>query len=300
MDKNFYNEASAKKLGWEPSWFGEKYFDDKLVRAIKKWQRPRNLPADGLCGPSTFRRLWTERQSEIDEYKPSTKHFSNYVVYNGDFFPIEWDKFVLWSEQGGLETPAGNYYNYSGRPKRNIRLFVNHWDVCLSSRSCQRVLDKRGVSVHFLIDNDGTIYQTLDMQHGAWHAGSERVNRASVGVEISNAYYTKYQSWYEKNGFGPRPLVDDAWVHGNKLEEHTDFYPVQIEALKALWKAVHKAAEIPLEAPKNQFNKTSTKYEQDVKYGNFSGFISHYHVSKRKIDCAGLEIAKLLEEVKDD
>ena len=29
MDKHFYNEASAKKLGWEPSWFGEKYFDDK-------------------------------------------------------------------------------------------------------------------------------------------------------------------------------------------------------------------------------------------------------------------------------
>ena len=23
MDKHFYNEASAKKLGWEPSWFGE-------------------------------------------------------------------------------------------------------------------------------------------------------------------------------------------------------------------------------------------------------------------------------------
>ena len=35
MDKNFYNESSAKKLGWEPSWFGEKYFDDKLIRAIK-------------------------------------------------------------------------------------------------------------------------------------------------------------------------------------------------------------------------------------------------------------------------
>lgn len=39
MDKHFYNEASAKKLGWEPHWFGEKYFDDKLVRAIKKWQK---------------------------------------------------------------------------------------------------------------------------------------------------------------------------------------------------------------------------------------------------------------------
>ena len=138
------------------------------------------------------------------------------------------------------------------------------------------------------------------MQHGAWHAGSERVNRASVGVEISNAYYTKHQSWYERNGFGERPLVDDAWVHGSKLGEHTGFYPIQIEALKALWKAIHKSAEIPYEAPKNQFGKTSTKYEQDVKYGSFSGFISHYHVSKNKIDCAGLDIVKLLEEVKDD
>jgi len=300
IDKNFYNESSAAKLGWDPTWFGEKYFDDKLVRAVKKWQKENGLAADGLCGPATFRRLWTERQADIDDHKPASCHYSNYIVYQGNFTPIEWDKVVLWSEQGGLETPSGNYYSYSGRPKRNIRLFVNHWDVCLSSRSCQRVLDKRGASVHFLIDNDGTIYQTLDIQHGAWHAGSERVNRASVGVEISNAYYTKYQAWYERNGFGLRPLVDDAWVHGNKLREHTDFYPVQIEALKALWKAIHKAAEIPYDAPKNQFGTTSTKYEQGVKYGNFSGFISHYHVSKGKIDCAGLDILKLLEEVKDD
>lgn len=300
IDKNFYNESSAAKLGWDPTWFGEKYYDDKLVRAVKKWQKENELVADGLCGPTTFRRLWTERQADIDDHKPISCHYSNYIVYQGNFTPIEWDKVVLWSEQGGLETPAGHYYSYSGRPKRNIRLFVNHWDVCLSSRSCQRVLDKRGASVHFLIDNDGTIYQTLDMQHGAWHAGSERVNRASVGVEISNAYYTKYQSWYENNGFGTRPVVTDAWVHGRKLGEHMDFYPVQIEALKALWKAIHKAAEVPYEAPQNQFGSTSTRYEQDVKYGSFSGFISHYHVSKNKIDCAGMEIVKLLEEVKDD
>ena len=300
IDKNFYNESSAAKLGWDPIWFGEKYFDDKLTRAVKKWQKENDLVADGLCGPATFRRLWTERQENIDDHQPKTCRYSNFIVYQGNFTAIDWDKVVLWSEEGGLETPSGHYYSYSGRPKRNIRLFVNHWDVCLSSTSCQRVLDRRGASVHFLIDNDGTIYQTLDMQHGAWHAGSERVNRASVGVEISNAYYTKYQDWYERNGFGLRPLVDDAWVHGVKLKEHMDFYPVQIEALKALWKAIHKAAEIPYEAPKSQFGTTSTKYEQDVKYGSFSGFISHYHVSKNKIDCAGLDIVKLLEQVKDD
>ena len=297
MDKNFYNEASAKKLGWEPSWFGEKYFDDKLVREIKKWQRSRGLTADGLCGPSTFRRLWTERQADIEEYKPESKHFSNYIVYNGDFFPIDWDKFVLWSEKGGIETPSGNYYDYSGRPKRNIRYFVNHWDVCLNSRSCQNVLNRRGASVHFLIDNDGTIYQTMDMQHAAWHAGSSRTNRPSVGVEISNAYYLKYQDWYQEHGLEKRPVIEDAWVHGEKLEPFTGFYPAQMEALKALWQAIHNATGIPYDTPTNQFGSTSTKYEQDVAYGKFSGFVSHYHVNKTKIDCAGLDIKAMLDDI---
>ena len=300
MDKHFYNEASAKKLGWEPSWFGEKYFDDKLVRAIKKWQKGHGLSGDGLCGPMTFRRLWTERQADIDEYKPNDCHYSNYIVYNGDFHPIEWDKFVLWSEKGGLQTKPGHYYDYSARPKRKIRYFVNHWDVCLSSRSCQNVLDKRGISVHFLIDNDGTIYQTLDMQHAAWHAGSSRTNRPSIGVEITNAYYPKYQAWYVKNGFGKRPVIEDAWVHGTRLDPFLGFYPAQIEALKALWKAVHGATGIPYETPVSQFDKTSTKYVQDVAYGKFTGFVSHYHITKSKIDCAGLDLKTLLDEVRYD
>ena len=48
----------------------------------------------------------------------------------------------------------------------------------------------------------------------------------------------------------------------------------------------------------NQFEKTSTKYEQEVAYGKFKGFVSHYHISKGKIDCAALEISALLDEVK--
>ena len=126
------------------------------------------------------------------------------------------------------------------------------------------------------------------------------VNRASAGVEISNAYYPRYQTWYTKNGFGPRPVVKDAWVHGNKLDDFLGFYPEQLEALKALWKAIHNATDIPLEAPTNQFGNTGTKYVQDVPYGKFKGFVSHYHVSKNKIDCAGLDLVKLLDEIKEE
>jgi hypothetical protein len=300
VDKNFYNESSANQLGWEPSWFGEKYFDDKLVRAVKKFQKQYGLVADGLCGPTTFRRLFTERSANIDEHEPTDVRYSNYIVYNGSFHPIKWEKVVLWSEQGGLAAKPGSHYDYTGRPKRQIRLFVNHWDVCLNSRDCQSILDNRGISVHFLIDNDGTIYQTLDMQHGGFHAGKDKVNRASVGVEISNAYYPKYQDWYVRNGYGERSMVEDATVHGVTLDPFMDFYPVQMEALKALWVAIHDSTAVEYKAPLDSNGNTSTVYEQSVAYGSFAGFISHYHVSKQKIDCANLDLKTMVEEVKCD
>ena len=298
MNKDFYNKSSATQLGWDPTWFGEKYYDDKLVRAIKKFQKQYGLTADGLCGPSTFRRIWTERQADIDDFKPVNRKYSNYLVYNSNFIPIEWDKVVLWSEEGGLSAKPGNYYDYTGRAKRNIRLFVNHWDVCLDSTRCNDVLNKRGISVHFLIDNDGTIFQTLDMQHGAWHGSSGRVNRASVGVEISNAYYPKYQNWYEKRGFGERPTMNGVVVHGQKLPEFLGFYDVQIQAAQALWKAIESTTAVEYKTPLDNNGNTSTKYEQDVVYGKFAGIVSHYHCSKKKIDCGGMDIKALIEEIK--
>ena len=76
-----------------------------------------------------------------------------------------------------------------------------------------------------------------------------------------------------------------------------DFYPVQIEALKALWQAVHNATGIPYKTILGADKETSKKYEQAAAYGSFSGFISHYHVDKKKIDCAGMDIKKILEDI---
>ena len=297
IDKVYYNEASAAKLGWDPTWFGQDAYDEKLVRAIKKWQKENGLTADGLCGPGTFRRIWTEREANISDYV--SPNWDNdglaRIVYNGKEFPIEWDKTVLWTDKGGLMAKLGNYKSMAGQRVRKPTQFVNHWDVCLSSKSCQRVLDRRGISVHFLIDNDGTIYQTMDLQHIGWHAGSSKINAKSIGVEISNAYDLKWQSWYKKNGFGERPVVKDAYVHGKKLRDHLGFYPVQIEALKALWKAIHNACDIPLETPTGA---AKNAYTATVSSGKFKGFVSHYHITKRKIDCGGLDIEKLLEDLK--
>ena len=298
MDKDFYNSSSAAKLGWTPDWFGCEEFDNELVRAVQKWQRANGLRGDGLVGPMTYRRIWTEREAEISDYKPKKNPSSyatseNHIVHNGRFFPIEWPKVILWNEEGGLKAVDGCYTNYSGKPDRKPTMFVNHWDVCLSSESCATVLNKRGISVHFLIDNDGTIYQMLDTQHKAWHAGIPKYeggNEKGIGVEISNAYYLKYQDWYIKNGFGERPIKNNAVVHGKAKDPFLDFYPIQIEALKALWKAIHIGVGIPLEYPKNSSGDFDTSLNRDCERGSFNGFCNHYNFIKTKIDLTLIHI----------
>tara|TARA_R110000787_G_scaffold161496_1_gene274918 strand:- start:1021 stop:1794 length:774 start_codon:yes stop_codon:yes gene_type:complete len=256
----------------------------------------------------TYRRAWTEREAGISNYKPSSSIYDltndrcddqKHIVHNGQFLKIDWPKVVLWDEPNGLKIKSGNYYDYSGEEDRKPTMFVNHWDVCLSSESCVKVLNRRGISVHFCIDNDGTIYQILDTQHGAWHAGDLRGNKQGVGVEISNAYSTKYQDWYVRHGFGERPIQEHGWVHGQTLDPFLDFYPVQIKALQALWSAIHNGLDIPLEYPKNSEGHVETGVHKSCPSGKFKGFCNHYNFTRKKIDCAGLDLPTLLEELKD-
>jgi hypothetical protein len=295
VDKVFYNEGSAAKLGWDPSWFGADDFDDDLVKKISLWQKKLGLKADGMCGPTTYRRIYAERESNIDDYIPykAKEKDAAYIVHKGNFMPINWKKVVLWSDNDGLKT-SGKYRAQGTDRKPN--LFVTHWDACLTSESCAKVLGKRGLSVHFCIDNDGTIYQLLDTNHIAYHAGKHNTN--SIGVEISNAYYTRYQDWYVRKGFGERPMMEGVECQGSKLEPFLGFYDVQIQALTALYEAIHKGLGIDLKCPTDDNGNTLTKVSSAAAANRFNGFVSHYHLTRKKIDCAGLDIQKLLNQIK--
>ena len=280
-----YNKNQAEKYEWNPSWFDCFAFDEDLLTAIEKFQKDHGLTADGLCGPSTYRALWTERESNLDYVDELIMSHDEhrYIIHNGNPIKIYWPKVVLWEQPFGLSCKKGSYKDMSGKTDRNPKFFVTHWDVCLSAKSCAKVLQKRGLSVHFCIDNDGTIYQLLDTQHVAYHAGN--FNARCIGVEISDAYYPKYQDWYVKNGFGERPLIENAKVHDQTLKPFLGFYEAQKNALAALWEAVSRACDIPLATPKEK-NTVS----HDVIDNKFSGFCCHFHLTKKKIDCAGLDL----------
>jgi hypothetical protein len=76
-----------------------------------------------------------------------------------------------------------------------------------SARPASMMLhDQRGLSVHFMLDVDGTIYQTLDLKERAWHATTS--NDRSIGIEIANmgAYRATekhpFARWYGRDAKG--------------------------------------------------------------------------------------------------
>jgi hypothetical protein len=146
--------------------------------------------------------------------------------------------------------------------------FVLHYDVCGLSKTCFNVLhDHRGLSVHFMLDLDGTIYQTLDLKERARHATTS--NNRSIGIEIANmgAYppgATKtLDEWYGRDATGrtiitiparvgdpmlrvknfvgrpARPEPIRGIVQGTDLVQY-DFTPEQYAALAKLTAALTK------------------------------------------------------------
>ena len=288
--KIFYNQGSAAKLGWSPQWFKADGFDEDLIARIEQFQDDHDLTPDGLCGPLTFRRLQSDREAAFEMSR------ARVVIANGEEIPIEWDKLVNLIDEGNLALPSDCYRTI--QRKRIPTMVVTHWDAALSAKACYNILKKREISSHFVIDNDGTIYQMVDTQNVAWHAGNRKVNNVSIGIDFSNAYYLKYQAFYRRRGFGNRPILTNSKVHGRVLKSHLGYYPVQIEAYKALIKSLHDHYGIELKCPLEVGGRMLCGVSEEAAEAKFKGVVSHFHLTKRKIDCAGLEIDEILKQIK--
>jgi N-acetylmuramoyl-L-alanine amidase len=190
---------------------------------------------------------------------------------------------------------------------------VMHFDVCGTSRTCFQVLqDDRDLSVHFMVDLDGTIYQTLDLKERAWHATTS--NDRSIGIEIANigAYATPGTNdllqWYRRDPDGKtvitiparfgdgglrtknfvgrpaRPDLVRGTIQGEELVQY-DFTPEQYAALTKLTASLCKI-----------FPKLKCRYPVDSEghliphklpadeLKNYQGVLGHYHIQTNKTD----------------
>ncbi len=194
-----------------------------------------------------------------------------------------------------------------------IDQFVIHFDVCGTSRQCFKVLqDYRGLSVHFMLDLDGTIYQTLDLKERAWHATTS--NNRSIGIEIANmgAYRLNsdrtLQSWYAKDADGKtritippglgdggirtpnfvgRPARPDpvtGSVQGQELMQY-DFTPEQYAALIKLTATLCRVfPKLKCDYPRDAQGQVVLEKLPDEELKAYHGVLGHFHIQTNKTD----------------
>jgi N-acetyl-anhydromuramyl-L-alanine amidase AmpD len=199
--------------------------------------------------------------------------------------------------------------------------FVYHYDVAGVSQSCFRTLhDQRALSVQFMLDIDGTIYQTLDLKERAWQA--TKANSRSIGIEIANigAYSLKGTSaeqqehnplsqWYRKDENGRTRIVLPAYlqknsgvrtpnfvghparnepivgeIQGRQLQQY-DLTPQQYDSLIKLTAAVCTALpKITCDGPRDSSGAIINHTLPDDRYDRYQGLLGHYHVQDNKTD----------------
>jgi len=196
--------------------------------------------------------------------------------------------------------------------RKLVDQFVLHYDTMGLSGACFDILQRRGLSVHFLLDVDGTIYQTLDLQERAYHATI--ANSRSIGIEIANlgAYpvgeKNPFAAWYQPDetgtpyltlpehvadprirtpGFTARPARPELVtgnVQGKNLVQY-DFTPEQYAALIKLTAALHRIfPKLKLDCPRDAAGAPLTAKMPDEEWAAFGGVIGHFHLQKNKVD----------------
>jgi N-acetylmuramoyl-L-alanine amidase len=197
--------------------------------------------------------------------------------------------------------------------QRVVDQFVIHFDARGTSRRCFEILhDVRGLSVHFMLDLDGTIYQTLDLKECAQHATI--ANSRSIGIEIANigafpeGGKDPFGLWYRRGPDGRVEIVEPGatggrassdqrsalrpsraepvtgTVQGQRLRQY-DFTAAQYDALARLTATLCKHfPNIKCDYPRDASGALVTHKLPDRDLARYQGILGHYHVQTNKVD----------------
>jgi N-acetyl-anhydromuramyl-L-alanine amidase AmpD len=176
------------------------------------------------------------------------------------------------------------------RTRRETRWIVNHWTA--SENAASRVfeslrshVDRDGkpepLSVHFIVDQLGEIYQCADTEALCAHALGG--NTYGIGIEIVN----RGDGGAPDRGFD-RPKRTEM-IHG-RMCTYGEFYAAQVASVVALNAALAAAYSLPLRVPMKGGDVFPGVLEPHYLAG-YRGVLGHLHISAGKRD-PGLELLR--------
>jgi N-acetylmuramoyl-L-alanine amidase len=185
--------------------------------------------------------------------------------------------------------------------QRTVHQLVLHHDGCVNSRSCFRSMHDMpradggcGLSAHFMIDADGTIYQTLDVTERALHAG--RANQGSVGVELCNRGDAGRDE-LDRLPADYRTRAVRTVVINQRAHQAFDFRPEQYASVTALARVLLRALpQIRPLMPEAGGKPLLATLADPL---GFRGIVGHFHVDsdQRKWDPGAFDWAQLLDSL---
>lgn len=206
---------------------------------------------------------------------PQKPAFPGAIIANGKRVPCA-VKVETWQTHG-LTFP-------SQVKRKRTDLIVVHWTAGEGDgERVHKTLRDRGLSVHFVIESDGTVVQYMDTSVLGAHAAD--MNARSVGIEIVN------RATDEADKMPKRPLVREK-IRGRDTV-YTAFLPAQVRSCLALVMALCEAYGLPIEVPRvapggDVLPRELTWAELEA----FRGVVGHFHWSKKGKRDPGLMVLR--------
>lgn len=214
----YYNAAAADKFGLKLADFGTSYWGD--VKAIAKVQDDLQVTPDGWIGPATAGALLLAKRFQ----------------------------------SAGLVIDRKRYRTSFSRrrvdPARPLSI-VWHDSITRTAKDCYSVLEKRGLSTHYMIpeDPDEPIYQCAD-PGSTWclHAGA--FNQESIGVDVISLLDPSLLSVLRTSDRARRIRVTTRpWSASKERPSVVGYTPSQLERAVKLAMVLHEFFDIPKVVP---------------------------------------------------
>ena len=128
--------------------------------------------------------------------------------------------------------------NFNNRKNKISFIIIHYTETKTLTKAVKLLTDKeRKVSCHYLIDSKGKIFNLVDLNKRAWHAGESKwknftdINSRSIGIEIVNSGEIKKKK-YKKEQINVlieliKSLKHKYNIRNEKILGHSDIAPLR-------------------------------------------------------------------------
>lgn len=138
--------------------------------------------------------------------------------------------------------------NHDERDHRVDTIILHYTGMQTAAEALERLVDPQAkVSAHYLVEEDGTIFQLVDEAQRAWHAGvaswrgATNINARSIGIEIASpghewgyrafpetqieAVFALVKDVSQRFGIDPRRVLGHADVAPQRKDDPGELFP---------------------------------------------------------------------------